>query len=506
MENRHRACRTLRELPGRVAALPGARCARRSRRSTPSPAPPTTSPTKATPARASGSPRWPRTAPTLAADGGAAGRPRAGRRCSSPLRAAIARHRLPVELLDALLDAFVQDVTVHRYADRPALLDYCRRSANPVGRLLLHLYGVGGADALARSDAICTALQLANFWQDLGVDTRRGRLYLPESGLPPPRRRSARPARRQGQRGGRIALVAEAVAWARELMLSRRAAGPRGAGPRRLGAAARGPGRAAHPRAHRPARRRDPAAATEARLRRDAPAIALAGAGDAPREGRGERARRVMRTTSPGRAPMTPEQYVQDKAAASGSSFYYAFLFLPPPRRAAITAFYAFCREVDDVVDEVSDPGVAAAKLAWWQSEVAAQLGRQAEPSGDARAAAAHRRLRHRAAAPAGGDRRLPDGPRPVALPRLPRPGALLRPGRRRRRRGRGQHLRPGERVDRRLCAPARAGDAAHQHHPRRRRRRPPRPHLPADGRAEAVRRQGAASCWSAATATASRR
>jgi len=68
---------------------------------------------------------------------------------------------------------------------------------------------------------------------------------------------------------------------------------------------------------------------------------------------------------------MNPEQYVQDKAAASGSSFYYAFLFLPKPRRAAITAFYAFCREVDDVVDEVSDPGVAATKLAWWRTEVA---------------------------------------------------------------------------------------------------------------------------------------
>ena len=68
---------------------------------------------------------------------------------------------------------------------------------------------------------------------------------------------------------------------------------------------------------------------------------------------------------------MTPQQYVQDKAAASGSSFYYAFLFLPKARRAAITAFYAFCREVDDVVDEVSDPGVAATKLAWWRSEVA---------------------------------------------------------------------------------------------------------------------------------------
>ncbi len=67
---------------------------------------------------------------------------------------------------------------------------------------------------------------------------------------------------------------------------------------------------------------------------------------------------------------MSPQDYVQQKAAASGSSFYYAFLFLPPERRAAITAFYAFCREVDDVVDEVSDTGVAATKLAWWQKEV----------------------------------------------------------------------------------------------------------------------------------------
>jgi phytoene synthase len=79
---------------------------------------------------------------------------------------------------------------------------------------------------------------------------------------------------------------------------------------------------------------------------------------------------------------MTPEQYVQEKAAASGSSFYYAFLFLPPARRAAITAFYAFCREVDDVADEVSDPGVAATKLAWWRSEVASAFsGKPSHPA-----------------------------------------------------------------------------------------------------------------------------
>lgn len=67
---------------------------------------------------------------------------------------------------------------------------------------------------------------------------------------------------------------------------------------------------------------------------------------------------------------MSPQDYVQQKAAASGSSFYYAFLFLPPERRAAITAFYAFCREIDDVVDEISDANVAQTKLLWWQREV----------------------------------------------------------------------------------------------------------------------------------------
>ncbi len=78
---------------------------------------------------------------------------------------------------------------------------------------------------------------------------------------------------------------------------------------------------------------------------------------------------------------MTPQEYVQQKAAASGSSFYYAFLFLPPVRRAAITAFYAFCREVDDVVDEVTDPGVAQTKLAWWRREVSqAYAGQPSHP------------------------------------------------------------------------------------------------------------------------------
>ncbi len=72
---------------------------------------------------------------------------------------------------------------------------------------------------------------------------------------------------------------------------------------------------------------------------------------------------------------MTPDEYCQQKAAQSGSSFYYSFMFLPPVRRRAITALYAFCREVDDVVDEVSEASVARVKLAWWRQQVAAAYG-----------------------------------------------------------------------------------------------------------------------------------
>lgn len=102
-----------------------------------------------------------------------------------PLASVLLRHHLPVGLLDDLLSAFVQDVqktaAAAGYADQAELLDYCCRSANPVGRLLLHLYGVNDAEALQQSDAICTALQLINFWQDLSVDIPRGRFYLPDA-------------------------------------------------------------------------------------------------------------------------------------------------------------------------------------------------------------------------------------------------------------------------------------------------------------------------------------
>ena len=96
-----------------------------------------------------------------------------------PLAQTIQVHALPLPLLDDLLDAFIQDTGNPHYADRSQLLDYCRRSANPVGRLMLHLAGVQDALSLAQSDAICSALQLINFWQDPSVDLPRGRHYVP---------------------------------------------------------------------------------------------------------------------------------------------------------------------------------------------------------------------------------------------------------------------------------------------------------------------------------------
>ncbi|WP_459614684.1 squalene synthase HpnC [Bordetella sp. 2513F-2] len=100
-----------------------------------------------------------------------------------PLAETIARHQLPITPFLDLLSAFEQDVTVHRYADHAALLDYCARSANPVGRLMLCLYGASTPDNQRDADAICTGLQLVNFWQDVRPDWRKQRVYIPQEDL-----------------------------------------------------------------------------------------------------------------------------------------------------------------------------------------------------------------------------------------------------------------------------------------------------------------------------------
>jgi phytoene synthase len=95
------------------------------------------------------------------------------------LRATIGARRLPLGLFEDLLSAFRQDVLVARYDTWDAVLDYCRRSANPVGRLVLRIAGLDDEGLHRSSDALCTALQLTNFWQDLAIDFARGRIYLP---------------------------------------------------------------------------------------------------------------------------------------------------------------------------------------------------------------------------------------------------------------------------------------------------------------------------------------
>ncbi|MCV2367440.1 squalene synthase HpnC [Roseateles oligotrophus] len=101
----------------------------------------------------------------------------------TPLAAVLRQYRLPLPLLNDLISAFEQDLQKNDYYDRPELLDYCSRSANPVGRLLLHLYGIDDPLALQRSDAICSSLQLINFWQDFSRDGPLGRVYAPLTDL-----------------------------------------------------------------------------------------------------------------------------------------------------------------------------------------------------------------------------------------------------------------------------------------------------------------------------------
>jgi hydroxysqualene synthase len=126
-------------------------------------------------------------------------------------------HRLQPALLHDLLDAFEQDLAPPRYRDREHLLDYCRRSANPVGRLLLGLYGVGDAVSLRRSDAICSALQLINFWQDFSRDGPNGRLYVPQTDLDRHGVTADAVLACQDSPAAR-ALIADLCGWARALM------------------------------------------------------------------------------------------------------------------------------------------------------------------------------------------------------------------------------------------------------------------------------------------------
>ena len=319
----------------------------------------------------------------------------AGLRAARP--GASTRIACPSPLLADLLDAFAQDVVQTRYADRAELLDYCRRSANPVGRLLLHLYDVDDADALAQSDAICTALQLTNFWQDLGVDAARGRAL----------RAAGRCARHGVEVADARCSGATATAW-RALVARARGLGARADAAGRAARRTRSPaapagscasscraGCASSRRSTASAARRCSAGRRSARRTRRCSPGAPCDAPCRPRAGppRGGAPRRSVEA-----ADVTPEQYGQQKAAPSGSSFYYASCSCrrrgarrsPRSTRSAARSTTSSTRS--------RDPGVAATKLAWWRSEVgAAFAGKPSHPAMQ-RAAAARGRLRHRAA------------------------------------------------------------------------------------------------------------
>jgi len=142
------------------------------------------------------------------------------------LQRAMREHGLPERRLHDLLDAFEQDVRNPSYADRDALLDYCRRSANPIGRLLLHLYGIDDAASLGQADALCSSLQLINFWQDLSVDLPRGRNYLPQADAARHRVDASDP-RALADTPELRSLVRDLVGWAASLMAEGAALPPR---------------------------------------------------------------------------------------------------------------------------------------------------------------------------------------------------------------------------------------------------------------------------------------
>jgi squalene synthase HpnC len=294
----------------------------------------------------------------------------AGQPASTPLfaelAAAIDRHSLSTQPFRDLLSAFRQDVNSTRYAVYADLLDYCRGQPIRLAGYVLQLHGVAAGVHLAWSDAICTALQLINFWQDVALDWRKNRIYLPREDL-------VRFGVDEAQIGeGRCddawrSLMAFETARARMLLESGRP--PRsciGLGGKGWSFAACSPAVTRIPRRHRchAGRRLSPSAAARPR-----------------RLGDHRVARRVSAAPSSACTQhyMTPDEYCRQKAAQSGSSFYYSFLFLPPDRRRAITALYAFCREVDDVVDDVIDPDVARTKLAWWRQEIAAAFAGNAQ-------------------------------------------------------------------------------------------------------------------------------
>ena len=244
-----------------------------------------------------------------------------------------------MQLFDDLLNAFVQDVGTTRYSTWADVLDYCRRSANPVGRLVLRLSGYHDDRLDAASDAVCTALQLTNFWQDFAVDWSRGRLYVPEEIW---RAHQADLASLDASRMTPQWAAALADCGSADARVVRaRTTGLR----RRVRTAAL---RAARDMARRHAHSRSPRTRGLRRLPIRPPKT------------------RSLRRIS---------DSVWNAVVARDTSFSYSFLVLPAAQRRAIGVVWDFCRAVDDAVDEAESPETAATAVVKWREEVGRLFG-----------------------------------------------------------------------------------------------------------------------------------
>ena len=277
----------------------------------------------------------------------------------------IRAHDLPLQPFRDLIAAFRQDVTVRRYPEYADLLGYCRLSANPVGRIILLLHGVRGEDEMRASDAICTALQIANHLQDVKEDFLRGRIYLPRAEL---EAFGVAESELAGENAGASlrALMAFQInrtraLFAEGLPLIESMKGPLG---REIRAIFRGG-----------------AAALESVERADYDVLK-----GSPRLNRRDKAACVLAAFFPagflGRrvdgdaAARGDWNYCRWFVRSSRSSFYVAFLSLPPARRRALSAIYGFCRAVDDIADTPGDREEKRRQLNRWEEAVANLAGR----------------------------------------------------------------------------------------------------------------------------------
>ncbi|MCK6555367.1 squalene synthase HpnC [Candidatus Binatia bacterium] len=308
------------------------------------------------------------------------------------LRDTVERFAIPSDPFRKLLDAFRQDAAFRRFPTFDSLLDYCRRSADPVGHLILYLFGYRDAQRQALADRICSGLQLANFWQDVAIDAARGRLYVPLEDL---ERFGATPEDilRGRRTSSTHALMAFEVERARTMLQEGLVLA--GMVERRLGRevqlfawggleilrAIEAVDYDVATRRPEVSRRKKAGLVVRALLQPPRPAESAA-AGPCTGGDRDE-----------GDATSLDDAYAvcRDITRRSSSNFYYAFQLLGPARRNALYAVYAFCRFVDDIADDCGR-GDPVRLLGRWRAELDAVYdGRPTHPIGTALADARQR-------------------------------------------------------------------------------------------------------------------